>query len=152
MIDQSINLVPQVRTLLLGVNLIKQIENLEGLSNLSDLELSDNHLESLELLHTKLGQITSLDLANNKIRSLAGCSKLYSLININVASNKINDMDNVLPVSHLPCLESLNLQGNHVTTVVDYRLKVFEAFGKRCSDLCLGTYMSRRLLNNSAPS
>ena len=51
-------------------------------------------------------------------------------------------MDNVLPVSNLPCLESLNLQGNHVTTVVDYRLKVFESFGKKCSDLCLGMLKS----------
>jgi hypothetical protein len=37
----------------------------------------------------------------------------------------------VFLVSKLPILESLNLQGNPVTTVVDYRLKLFEAFGKR---------------------
>ena len=137
-IDRSVNMAPQLKTLLLGVNSINSIDNLEGLSNLSILELSDNRLEIIDGLHTKLGQITQLDLENNKIRSLTGCSKLYSLVNLNVSSNKINDIDNVLPVSNLPCLESLNLQGNHVTTVVDYRLKVFEAFGKRCSDLCLG--------------
>jgi hypothetical protein len=44
---------------------------------------------------------------------------------------QIRDLDNVFPVSKLPILESLNLQGNPVTTVVDYRLKVFESFGKR---------------------
>lgn len=137
-IDRSVNLAPQIKTLLLSENSLKTIENLEGLSNLSVLELSDNKMETIDALHTKLGQITRLDLANNKVRSLSGCSKLYSLVNLNVSCNKICDMDNVLPVSNLPCLESLNLQGNHVTTVVDYRLKVFESFGKKCSDLCLG--------------
>ena len=137
-IDKSINFAPELKTLYLGSNSIKCVENIESLSNLSILELSNNKIEAADDLHTKLGQITRLDLDNNKIRSLVGCSKLYSLVELNVSSNKINDMDNVLPVSKLPCLESLNLQGNHVTTVVDYRLKVFEAFGKRCSDLCLG--------------
>ena len=41
------------------------------------------------------------------------------------------------PVSGLPCLESLNLQGNKVTSIVDYRIKVFELFGKRCPEICL---------------
>ena len=147
-IDGSINLAPQIRTLLLCANSIKVIENLEGLPNLSILEITDNRLENLDALHTKLGQITRLNFANNKIRSLAGCSKLYCLVHLNVASNKINDLDNVLPVSKLPCLESLNLQGNHVTTVVDYRLKVFEAFGKKCSDLCLGKYVMLTCLSD----
>ena len=145
-IDQSVTTAPLLKTLLLGTNSIKAIENLDNLSNLAVLELPDNNLEIIDGLHMKLGQLTRLDLGNNKIRSLAGCSKLYSLVNLNVPGNKINDMDNVFPVSNLPCLESLNLQGNHVTTVVDYRLKVFEAFGKRCSDLCLG----KSILNDSS--
>ena len=154
-IDKSINFAPELKTLYLGSNSIKCVENIESLSNLSILELSNNKIEAADDLHTKLGQITRLDLDNNKIRSLVGCSKLYSLVELNVSSNKINDMDNVLPVSKLPCLESLNLQGNHVTTVVDYRLKVFEAFGKRCSDLCLGKLskaLGQVLKNISNPS
>ena len=146
-IDRSINLAPELKTLYLGSNSITCIENIETLSNLSILELSNNKIEAIDDLHTKLGQVTRLDLDNNKIRSLVGCSKLYSLEELNVSTNKINDMDNVLPVSKLPCLESLNLQGNHVTTVVDYRLKVFEAFGKRCSDLCLGNVDNLMLFN-----
>ena len=146
-IDRSINLAPELKTLYLGSNSITCIENIESLSNLSILELSSNKIEAIDDLHTKLGQVTRLDLDNNKIRSLVGCSKLYSLEELNVSTNKINDMDNVLPVSKLPCLESLNLQGNHVTTVVDYRLKVFEAFGKRCSDLCLGNVDNLMLFN-----
>ena len=65
----------------------------------------------------------------NQPFSLDGCTKCYSLQNLNVAGNKIHTLD-VIPVSCLPNFENLNLQGNQVTTVVDYRLKVFESFGK----------------------
>jgi hypothetical protein len=136
-IDMAVNLAGKVRTLLLGGNTIAAIENLSDLPELSVLELSDNCIDNTDDLHTKLGQLTRLDLVNNKIRNLNGCTKLYSLHKLNVAGNKIHDLDSVIPVSALPNLDSLNLQGNHVTTVVDYRLKVFESFGKRCSDLCL---------------
>lgn len=129
-----------LKTLLLGGNQISQIENLTNLPELSVLELSDNlidaDIESPELA-TKIGQLTRLDVANNKIKHLIGCSKLYSLQHLNAAGNKLHDLESVTVVSQLPNLESLNLQGNQVTTIVDYRLKVFESFGKRCSDLCL---------------
>ncbi len=137
-IDVAINLAaPKLRTLLMGGNRVTLIENLSDLPELSVLELADNAIDNIDDLNTKLGQLTKLDLANNKIRNLAGASKMYSLQELNVASNKIHDMESVTPVTGLPNLESLNLQGNHVTTVVDYRLKVFESVGKRCSDLCL---------------
>ena len=126
---------PKVRTLLLGGNCIEFLENLQDLHELTILELSDNKVKDIEDLHTKLGQLTRLDLANNAIKTLEGCTKLYSLQHLNVAGNRIHDLESVTPISCLPNLESLNLQGNQVTTVVDYRLKVFESFGKRCSDL-----------------
>ena len=91
----------------------------------------------MRTLNTKLGQITRLELANNKVRKLQRCTKLYSMTHLNLAANKVRDLDNIIPIACLPNLESLNLQGNHVTTVVDYRLKVLESFGKRCSDVCL---------------
>ena len=136
-IDKAILLVPKVRTVLLGGNSIESLENLQDLNELAILELSDNKIKNIEDLHTKLGQLTRLDLANNCIKTLEGCTKLYSLHHLNVAGNRIHDLEAVTPISCLPNLESLNLQGNQVTTVVDYRLKVFESFGKRCSDLCL---------------
>ena len=136
-IDKGIMLAPKVKTLLLGGNRIEFIENLMELPELAVLELSDNIIDNIENLHAKIGQLTRLDLANNKIKDLNGCTKCYSLQNLNVAGNKIHTLEAVTPVSCLPNLENLNLQGNQVTTVVDYRLKVFESFGKRCSDLCL---------------
>lgn len=136
-IDFAINLAPQIKTLLLGGNKIEKIENLTDLPELSQVELSENQIEDDSEIHTKIGQLQKLDLSNNKIKNLTGFTKLYSLQELNVAMNKIHDLDSVLPISKLPNLEILNLQGNEVTKIVDYRLKVFESFGKRCSDLCL---------------
>ena len=64
-------LAPKVKTLLLGGNSIKIIENLMESPELSVLELSDNNIDDIENLHAKIGQLTRLDLANNKIKRLA---------------------------------------------------------------------------------
>ena len=64
-------LAPKVKTLLLGGNSIKIIENLMESPELSVLELSGNNIDDIENLHAKIGQLTRLDLANNKIKRLA---------------------------------------------------------------------------------
>ena len=64
-------LAPKVKTLLLGGNSIKIIENLMESPELSVLELSDNNIDDIENLHAKIGQLTRLDLANNKIKRSA---------------------------------------------------------------------------------
>ena len=64
-------LAPKVKTLLLGGNSIKIIENLMESLELSVLELSDNNIDDIENLHAKIGQLTRLDLANNKIKRSA---------------------------------------------------------------------------------
>ena len=135
--DDSIQLAPRLRTLLLGFNQITALDNLDGLPELCTLELASNRLNDTHDLHLKVSQVSMLDLSDNKVRSLSGCAKMFSLTDLNVSGNKIGDLDSVFPVSNLPNLRCLNIQGNHVTTCVDYRIKVFESFGKRCSDLCL---------------
>jgi len=136
-VDDSIQLAPRLRTLLLGFNQITALDNLDGLPELCTLELASNRLNDTHDLHLKVSQVSRLDLSDNKVRSLSGCAKMFSLTDLNVSGNKIGDLDSVFPVSNLPNLRCLNIQGNHVTTCVDYRIKVFESFGKRCSDLCL---------------
>ncbi len=137
-LDSSIGLAPKLKTLRVNHNQITKIENLTPLSDLSELEISENLISETKDLHTKLGQITSIDMSFNRIHSLVGFSRLYSLQHLSLAGNRVEDFDaDVRPISQLPCLESLNLQSNRVTSVVDYRLKVFESFGKRCSELTL---------------
>jgi Leucine-rich repeat (LRR) protein len=61
------------------------------------VQLSDNCLDdaSIENLHTRLGQVSSLDLDNNRLTSLKGCEKLYSLQSLNAAGNRIRELDQV---------------------------------------------------------
>lgn len=62
---------------------------LQYLYNLVHLDLSYNKLTVLEGVHTKLGNIKTLNLAGNQIETLSGLSKLYSLVNLDLNSNKL---------------------------------------------------------------
>lgn len=69
----------------------------QHLYNLVHLDLSYNKLSSLEGVHTKLGNIKTLNLAGNLLESLSGLHKLYSLVNLDLSNNRIEQ------VSHVPC-------------------------------------------------
>lgn len=57
--------------------------------NLIHLDMSYNNLTVLEGLHTKLGNIKTLNLAGNQLETLSGLNKLYSLVNLDLSSNKL---------------------------------------------------------------
>lgn len=68
----------------------------QHLYNLVHLDLSYNKLSSLEGVHTKLGNVKTLNLAGNLLESLSGLHKLYSLVNLDLSDNRIEQ------VSHVP--------------------------------------------------
>ena len=144
--DASLNLCPKLIKLLLGANSITRVDNVGHLRSLHTLELADNSVSDVSQLHERLHPQTllaELDLSDNRLKCLLGLTQLHSLKTLNTAANRVAELDSVLPLSGMRRLRSLNLQGNPVTAKVDYRLKVFESFGKRCSELCL---------DNEAPS
>ena len=61
--------------------------------NLIHLDLSYNKLTVLEGVHTKLGNIKTLNLAGNQLDSLVGLSKLYSLVNLDLSGNKLGQVE-----------------------------------------------------------
>lgn len=137
-IDESIKLMPQVECLILNNNCLTEISHITLLPRLSQLHLASNNFTRLpEDLHTKLGNIVYLDLSQNKLTSLASFSKLYALEGLDVSCNYIEDIEQVKHIGGLPCLENLRLTGNPVSTIVDYRVKVLEPFGKRAVEICL---------------
>lgn len=137
-IDEAIKLLPHIECLTLNNNHLSEISNVTLLPRLSQLYLSSNNFTSLpDDLHTKLGYIVYIDLSQNKLMSLASFSKLYSLEGLDVSCNRIEKIEEVKHIGHLPCLENLRLTGNPVSTIVDYRVKVLEPFGKRAADICL---------------
>lgn len=137
-IDEAIKLLPHIECLTLNNNLLSEISNITLLPRLSQLYLASNNFTTLPGdLHTKLGYIVYIDLSQNKLTSLSSFSKLYSLEGLDVSCNRIEKIEEVKNIGHLPCLENLRLTGNPVSTIVDYRVKVLEPFGKRAADICL---------------
>lgn len=138
-IDEAVALLPHLQHLTLHGNNLSLLNNLTSLPHLSHLCLSANHFigENLIDLHMQLGNIINVDLSENKLTSLQPFSRLYSLEVLNVASNSITDLAEVSHIAGLPCLESLVLTGNPLATVVDYRIRVLEKFGKRAEEICL---------------
>lgn len=126
----AVHLVPKLRSLDLSHNSLSSWSiDLSSLSDLEELDLSYNRIAQLPDLHTKLGNLKSLRLAQNKLTVLDGLAKLYGLVTLDVRSNRIAELDAVRAISSLPCLEDLTLTGNPVTTVLDFRTKVFTLFG-----------------------
>ncbi|XP_012255769.2 nischarin [Athalia rosae] len=137
-IDEAIRLLPHIESLILNCNVLSEISNVTLLPRLSELHLASNNFTVLpDNLHTKLGNIVYIDLSQNKLTSLSAFSKLYSLEGLDVSCNQIEEIEEIKYIGCLPCLENLRLTGNPVSTIVDYRVKVLEPFGKRASDICL---------------
>lgn len=109
----------------------------QHLYNLVHLDLSYNKLSSLEGVHTKLGNIKTLNLAGNLLESLSGLHKLYSLVNLDLSNNRIEQMEEVRSIGSLPCLEHVALRNNPLSIIPDYRTKVLAQFGERASEVCL---------------
>lgn len=65
-------LIPKTTRLNLSHNQICVIENLHWLSNMVHVDLSYNNIERAEALHSKLGNLKTLNLAGNRIASLQG--------------------------------------------------------------------------------
>ncbi|KAG1657521.1 Nischarin [Nymphon striatum] len=136
-IDISMKLLKNVMTVDISHNLLSEVSNLETLPCLTNLNLSNNKIQYLDGLHTKLGNIRNLDLSSNHIVKLDGLSKLYSLESLNLSHNKIEELSEIQCLSTLPCLESLKLTNNPVTTAVDYRIKTLVFFASRISEITL---------------
>lgn len=125
----AVTLVPKLRNLNVSHNWLSSVANLSSLSDLEHLTLSNNRIEHLTEIHTRLGNVKSLNLAQNNLRRLDGLSKVYGLVSLDVRCNQISDLETVRCISCLPCLEVLTLTGNSVTTMLDFRTKVLTMFG-----------------------
>ena len=81
-------------------NLIKKMQGLSTLTNLTNLELYDNTMAKLR--DRNLIGLTNLDLSYNKIRQLENLSSLTNLKTLYCANNKLKTIGD-----GLECLTSL---------------------------------------------
>lgn len=136
-IDASIKQIGNVQELHLNDNRIKKISNLKSLHKLNSLNLSSNIIESVDNWNYEIGNIQMLNLASNKLKVLKGISKLRSLVALDVSFNEIDAIEEIDEIAQLPLIESLNLNGNPLAIIVDYRSKVLSRFSERCNEVVL---------------
>lgn len=137
-IDTSIKLAPNLKNLTLDQNQIRTITNLVTLPYLQTLSLCENWIEECPDSHLELGgNLVHLNLSQNRLTSLRGFRKMYSLVKLDVSCNSIESIEEVDYVAALPCLEELVLTGNPIAGTVDYRSRVLARFGDRCNDIYL---------------
>ncbi|GBP79949.1 Acidic leucine-rich nuclear phosphoprotein 32 family member A [Eumeta japonica] len=93
--------------------------------NLETLSLNNVGLTTLKGFPT-LPKLRKLELSDNRISNglnfLTGCKKLTLL---NLSNNKIKDLEALTPLKEFEYLKNLDLFNNEVTTIEDYRNKVF---------------------------
>lgn len=65
---------------------------MQHLYNLVHVDLSYNCLQVLEAAHTRLGNIKTLSLAGNQLQQLSGLTKLYSLVNLDLSHNQLDQV------------------------------------------------------------
>ncbi|XP_004643581.1 leucine-rich repeat-containing protein 23 [Octodon degus] len=74
----GINL-PKLKKLFLAQNMLKKVEGLENLSDLTTLHLRDNHIETLSGFSKEMQSLQYLNLRGNSITSLGELAKLQEL-------------------------------------------------------------------------
>ena len=69
---------------------------LQHLASLTFIDLSFNMITEFECAHAKMGNVKTLILASNKLSSLHGLEKLYSLETLNVSNNLISEVNSCI--------------------------------------------------------
>ena len=111
-ISELVDLDPDSTSLCLHSNLIRNMQALQGLSSLTEVNLSANRISALNGLSTLSG-LTHLNLANNQIESLQGLSGLLSLQRLQLQHNRISSLAGMSELhSERTPLQTLRLQGN----------------------------------------
>lgn len=136
-LDAALKLIPNVETLILDGNRLRNVANLRHLCKLSYLSLNNNLIEDLNNWCMELGNIQTLNLAGNKIVKLKGLSKLRSIKSIDLSCNMIDSFEEIDEVAALPIVEVLGLNGNPLALEVDYRARVIARFDDRSKEVIL---------------
>lgn len=136
-IDKSVKLAPNLRQLIMDGNQLDSIDNINFAPNLTHLCLSANKISLNDCLKEKLNNIVELNLSRNKIATLRPFSRLFTLRNLDVSYNRIAEFSEIQFLTDLPNLECLVLSGNPLSSLIDYRVKVFEYFPDKASSLTL---------------
>lgn len=127
-IDKAMHFFPSLKFLDLSHNSISHVVHLQDCFSLRYIDLSNNRIRVLSNLERVLGRVTRMSVANNKICSLDGLDKIYSLERIDVSGNYVDDFNEIQALIRLPCLEHVRLLSNPIEKFTDYRINFFKQF------------------------
>ncbi|KAF9587033.1 hypothetical protein IFM89_039719 [Coptis chinensis] len=128
LMDDSLQLLPNVETLDLSRNRFAKIDNLKKCTKLKHLDLGFNHLRSISSLTEVACSIVKLVLRNNALTSLNGIETLKSIEGLDLSYNVISNVSELEILASLPFLQSLWLEGNPICCAPWYRAQVFSLF------------------------
>ena len=117
----------------LSSNLFSQIPDcLASLTALRALNLSNCMIDSLHsLTRNPLPAITALNLRQNRLISIAGIERLYSLERLDLRDNRLTDPTELARLTGLPEIREIWISGNpFVKTHSGYRVTIFNLFRK----------------------
>ncbi|KAI5118458.1 hypothetical protein M0805_006277 [Coniferiporia weirii] len=135
----------------LSSNLLVSIPSLSVLYNLISLNLSDNMIDSVLGIYTKLGQVLTLNLSRNRLDSLCGLERLMALERVDLRHNSLDESAEVGRLAVLPNIAEIWIEGNiFVEEEENYRVRCFNYFWKEGKTIMLdgslpGFYERRNL-------
>ncbi|KLO12269.1 hypothetical protein SCHPADRAFT_875707 [Schizopora paradoxa] len=122
----------------LSSNLLVAIPSLSHLFNLVSLNLSDNMIDSVLGIYTKLGQVLTLNLSRNRLDSLCGLERLMALERVDLRHNVLEEIAEVGRLAVLPNIAEVWVEGNIFVEEQDnYRVQCFELFWKENKEITL---------------
>ncbi|GAX22641.1 hypothetical protein FisN_17Lh134 [Fistulifera solaris] len=100
------------------------LSGLSKMPHLAKVDLSYNRIKSLKNAHYHLGNIQTLVLSHNHLKSAEGIERLYSLQELWLDHNRICDLSKISAIARLPELETLHLKGNPIELKTPKRCRV----------------------------
>ncbi|KAG9011095.1 hypothetical protein FRB94_009238 [Tulasnella sp. JGI-2019a] len=147
---ENLDALVNLEELWLGKNKISKLENLDALSKLQILSVQSNRLVKIEGLD-KLVNLRELYLSHNGIERLEGLDSNLTLETIDAGNNRIPALENL---SHLKSLEELWMNDNNIPNLHDLdsqlastsTLKTIYLEGNPCQRNDMGGYRRKIIL------
>lgn len=125
----GIQLLKNLRTLVLHKNSIGKTDHIDGLVNLSYLDISFNKLRSIERGNIGiLPSLKSLICDGNYLKNVNAFAKLQGINFISLENNKIKDIQDIEKLALLEYLSDLNIYNNPICKNPGFRQNVIKKF------------------------
>jgi protein phosphatase 1 regulatory subunit 7 len=114
-VTQNLEALTNLTELWLGKNKITEIQGLDTLSSLVRISIQSNRLTSIGTGLSKLHKLEELYLSHQAITEISGLESLVKLNTIDMIHNRLTTLEG-LPVEALPELEELWVSENQIAT------------------------------------